>query len=69
MHLSVLQIAGTRANIHTFLEKSTEENKKAAHGNRAAAREVNVLYTDFGYIGKDGIEYATIDEAIEAGVA
>lgn len=25
------------------------------------------MYTDYGYIGKaDGIEYATIDEAIEA---
>lgn len=25
------------------------------------------MYTDFGYIGKaDGIEYATVEEAIEA---
>lgn len=25
------------------------------------------MYTDYGYIGKaDGIEYATVDEAIEA---
>jgi hypothetical protein len=27
------------------------------------------MYTDFGYIGSDGIEYATLDEAIEAGAA
>ena len=69
MHLSVLQIAGPRANIHTFLEKITEANKKPPHGNRTAAREVNVLYTDFGYLGNDGIEYCTLDEAIEAGAA
>ena len=50
-------------------KKARRKIKKTAHGNRAAAREVNVLYTDFGYIGKDGIEYATIDEALEAGVA
>ena len=27
------------------------------------------MYTDYGYIGSDGIEYATLDEAIEAGAA
>ena len=27
------------------------------------------MYTDFGYIDSDGIEYATLDEAIEAGAA
>jgi hypothetical protein len=27
------------------------------------------MYTDFGYIGSDGVEYATLDEAIEAGAA
>lgn len=26
-------------------------------------------YTDYGYMGSDGVEYATIDEAIEAGAA
>ena len=26
-------------------------------------------YTDYGYMGPDGVEYATIDEAIEAGAA
>ena len=27
------------------------------------------MYTDFGYIGKaDGIEYATVEEALEANV-
>lgn len=25
-----------------------------------------VMYTDFGYIGADGIEYATEEEALEA---
>ena len=23
-------------------------------------------YTDYGYMGSDGVEYATLDEAIEA---
>lgn len=27
---------------------------------------MKLMYIDYGYIGKDGIEYATIDEAIEA---
>jgi len=27
------------------------------------------MYIDFGYIDSDGIEYATLDEAIEAGAA
>lgn len=26
-------------------------------------------YTDYGYMGSDGVEYATIDEAMEAGAA
>lgn len=26
-------------------------------------------YTDYGYMGSDGVEYATLDEAIEAGAA
>ena len=26
-------------------------------------------YTDYVYMGSDGVEYATIDEAIEAGAA
>lgn len=30
---------------------------------------VTVMYTDYGYIGIDGVEYATLDEAIEAGTA
>ena len=25
------------------------------------------MYTDYGYIGTDGVEYATVDEAVEAG--
>lgn len=27
------------------------------------------MYTEYGYIGEDGIEYATVDEAIETGAA
>lgn len=26
-------------------------------------------YTDYGYMGSNGVEYATIDEAIEEGAA
>ena len=26
-------------------------------------------YTDYGYMGSDGVEYATIGEAMEAGAA
>ena len=26
-------------------------------------------YTDYGYMGSNGVEYATIDEAIAAGAA
>lgn len=26
-------------------------------------------YTGYGYMGSDGVEYATLDEAIEAGAA
>lgn len=36
---------------------------------QAAEKGVLPMYTDYGYIGSDGIEYATLDEAIEAGVA
>jgi hypothetical protein len=36
---------------------------------QAAEKGVLPMYTDFGYIGSDGIEYATLDEAIEAGAA
>lgn len=36
---------------------------------QAAEKGVLPMYTDFGYIGSDGVEYATLDEAIEAGAA
>jgi len=34
--------------------------------SRAVRKGGIKMYTEYGYIGEDGIEYATIDEAYEA---
>ena len=43
-------------------------NEKGHCRNQWPERGLTV-YTDYGYIGSDGIEYAILDEAIEAGAA
>lgn len=60
--------------------KLVGQGKKASHHHARKGNEKGhcrnqwperglTVYTDYGYIGSDGIEYATLDEAIEAGAA
>lgn len=42
-------------------------NKKfPAAATTGNGRGWSVVYTDYGFVGEDGIEYATVDEAYEA---
>ena len=61
------RIDRTQKTVYNYRQKGGQKKKKPPEcGNTQTEKGEKAMYTEYGYIGEDGIEYATEQEAYEA---